>query len=389
MKTSLYPEPRRRELFPFVEKTIYLAASAETPLCTPAWEAVEGFFRRHRQEGMGCFGTTMVELQRCRERICQLLGADDPEDVALVPSTTAGATSVAHSLPLEPGDWVLSDDLEFPSNLWPFEDAALRAEACLVRLPTQEGRVTARQAREFVARRTGDWGRLRALAWSWVQYRDGYRVDLSELGALARDTGAFLAVDAIQGLGVVPFSLRETPVDAVYAGGHKWLLGMGGGGFLWVDRARIPELRGFGRGWLSALNPIAMDLTAPPREDARRFETGGVNFAAYYALGAGLDLLLGLGIQEIFHHTQHLQEHLLRALEGTPYRPASLQERPHRSAILALRCPHPDVPALVGALAERGILCTARDGLLRLAPHLYNTIEEMDTLAEVLRSLAA
>lgn len=388
MKTSLYPEPRRRELFPFVADTVYLAASAETPLCAPAYEAMEGYLKRHRQEGMGCFGATLVELDRCRERICRLLGVEDPENVALVPNTTAGATCLAHSLPLEAGDWILSNEFEFPTNLWPWEDAAVRAGARVVRLSSEDGRVGAEQVREKLASGPVDWGRCRALAWSWVQFRDGYRIDLSTLGEIAREHDALVAVDGIQGLGVVPFDMADTPVDAIYAGSHKWLLGQGGAGFLWVAPEAMERLGGFGRGWLSVVDPMRMDPDDSPRASARRFEAGNFAVASYFALSAGLELLLGLEIREIYHHVQHLLDHLLEALEGSPYCPASCREREHRSGILSLEVPHEDVSQLAAALAEKGFVCTTRGGRLRVAPHLYNTIEEMDALAAALRGLA-
>jgi selenocysteine lyase/cysteine desulfurase len=385
MMTSLFPEPTRRKLFPVVDKWVYLAASAETPLCTPAWEAMEAFFQRHRQEGMGGFKATLAELQLCRERICQLIGAENPENVALVPNTTAGAAAIAHSLNLKPKDRVVTNELEFPSNLWPWEDAATRAGAEVLRLPVPQGFPSPELLQAYL--QGTDQEALRAVTWSWVQYRDGYRVDLARLAKLCQEAGAFFAVDGIQGLGVVPFDLKETPVDALYAGGHKWLLGQGGGGFLWVHPKRVSGLRDFGRGWLSVEDPMAMDPNMPPRGDARRFEAGSMAFGSYYALSASLKLLLEVGVKEIHIFVQHLQDHLLRALEGSRYTPASPQERSQRSAILTLDCPQEDVDILVAALAEKGILCTARKGRLRIAPHLYNSIEEMDLLATALRDL--
>lgn len=385
MKTALFPEDVRRRLFPFVAEGAYLMASAETGLPQPAYEAVQRFYQDYTVRGCLDIEAWLAELDACRRAIARLLGGVDPEDVALVKNTTAGAACVAHSLPLEAGDEVWSNALEFPSNLWPFEDAARRVEAELVRLPGDQLRTPARLVRQRLLDRVDDPPRLRAIAWSWVQYREGFRADLDELGHLADEAGALLAIDGIQGVGAVPVDLTPGHVDAFYAGGHKWLLGHGGGGFLWVRPGALEGARSFGRGWLSATDPMAMDLDGALHPGARRFEDGNLAFAAFYALRASVELLLEVGVEEVWLHIQHLQDHLLRQLQGSGWQRVSSVEPGSRGPILGLQAPGWDVAAVAAALAERNIWVTARDGVLRVAPHLYNTIEEMDALARALR----
>lgn len=383
--SALFSEGQRRELFPFVAQGVYLAASAETPLPAPGAQAIHEYVEGYARRGMVQFGDTMRELERCRVALGRLLGGVDPEDIALVPNTTAGATAVAHSLPLWPGEVVLSNDQEFPTNLWPFEDAAIQAGATVERLEAPGGRPSAALAAERLSQ-----GRPRpqAVAWSWVQYRDGYRTDLGELGAACRAAGAFLSVDAIQGVGAVPLNLKETPVDALYSGGHKWLLGTGGGGFLYVRRDSLEDLVDFGRGWLSVADPLAMDIDAAPRSDARRYEGGNLEWSAFLALRVGVELLLEVGVEAAFAHNLALQEHLLRRLDGTGATPRSaLEPMECRGPILALDLPGSDADEVAAALATRGIVVTARDGALRIAPHLYNTGEDMDALANALLEL--
>ena len=383
----LFPEGLRRELFPFVTQGVYLAAAAETPLPAPAAHAMQAYVADYAHRGMLRFEDTLGELERCRVALGRLLGGVDPEDIALVPHTTAGATAIAHSLPLWPGEVVLSNGQEFPTNLWPYEDAAMQAGATVERLAAPGGQPAA----QLVADRLSE-GRPRpqAVAWSWVQYRDGYRADLGALGQACRESGAFLAIDAIQGVGAVPLDLKATPVDALYAGGHKWMLGTGGGGFLYVRRESLEDLCDFGRGWLSVADPLAMDQDAPPRADARRYEAGNLEWSAFVALRVGVELLLEVGVEAAFAHNLALQDHLLRRLEGTGVRCRSaLDSVEVRGPILALELPGADPGEVTQALLGRGIVVTARDGALRVAPHLYNTGEDMDALAGALLELGA
>lgn len=384
--SALFPEGLRRELFPFVADGVYLAAAAETPLPAPAAQAIHEYVAGYARRGMLAFDDTLGELERCRVALGRLLGGVDPEDIALLPNTTAGATAVAHSLPLWPGEVVLANDREFPTNLWPFEDAAAQAGATVERLVAPGGRPSA----DLAATRLAEGRpRAQAVAWSWVQYQDGYRTDLGALGEACRRAGAFLAVDAIQGLGAVPLDLKATPVDALYAGGHKWLLGTGGGGFLYVRRTSLEDLCDFGRGWLSVADPLAMDQDAPPRADARRYEGGNLSWDAFVALRVGVELLLEVGVEAAFAHNLALQDHLLRRLEGTGVRVRSSLEPAERGPMLALELPGADAGEVTAALRERGIVVTARDGALRVAPHLYNVGEDMDALVTAMLELGA
>lgn len=386
MSGALFPEATRRALFPWVEGAIHLGAAAETPLPAPSHAAMLAFYEDYRVRGFTGFHPWLAELDRCRAALATLVGAADPDDVALVANTTAGARIVAHALPLAAGDRILTNALEFPSNLWPWEDAAARVGARVERLPGDGLRTPPEGLRDGLE--PADAGPVRAVAWSWVQYRDGFRSDLCALGALAREAGAWLAVDGIQGVGVVPLDLRRTPVDALYCGGHKWLMGLGGGGFLVIPKGRIPELAAYGRGWLSVEDPLAMDPDAPPRGTARRFEEGNLPLGHYFALRRSVELLLEVGVEAVFAHVLGLQDHLMERLEGSGFRPASSLQPQERGPILALDCPEERPAAqVVAALADRDIHVTARAGRLRLAPHLYNTRGEMDTLAATLVGL--
>ncbi len=380
---ALFPEARRRELFPFVRHVVHLSACAETALPRDSLSAMEAFHRGYATRNLLDFPRWLGELDRCRATLARLIGADDPDDIALVPNTAAAARSVAHSLRLAPGDWLATGSLEFPSNLWPFEDAAEAAGAHVVRIePEPPFRTPLAPLGALLARLGGAVAGPRAIAWSWVQYRDGYRIDPGELGRIAAGAGALSCLDGIQGLGAVPFSLRDTPVDALYAGGHKWLMGLGGGGFLYLRRSALARMRAFGRGWLSAVDPFAMDPDSPPRADARRFEAGNLPFGHYVALRHSVELLLSVGLEAVFAHILALQDRFLSRLSARGWKAASSLSPAERGPILALTPPAGvDLAGLVRALEAGGILVSARAGCLRIGPHLYNTGAEIDLAA--------
>lgn len=374
----------RRDLFPFVDHGIYLVASAETGIPAPARVAAEDYLRDYCERGMYSFGPALKTLERTRAKLAQLVGVSDPMDLALVPNTTEGARAFAESLRLPSGSWIASNPCEFPSNLWPFEDAAWGRGGVVERIPPIEGRPSLEALQRGLEGKPRRWA---GVAWSWVQYRDGYRIDPAAMADLARRHGAMLGLDGIQGVGVVPLDLEAAKVDVFYAGTHKWLLGLAGGGFFYARKEVLPQFRSFRRGWLSVPDPLSMQIDAKPFESARRFEDGNLSVVAAVVLEASLDILLSVGVEAIWAHVQGLQDRVLEGLEGTLWEVRSSLEPAHRGPILALAHPQVPAPEVVARLAQEKIWITARDGAIRVAAHLYNNEAEMDRLVEELRKV--
>ena len=212
-----------------------------------------------------------------------------PEEVALVPNTTAGINLVAEGFPWREGDNVVTLANEFPSNQYPWMNLAGRGVETR-RVPVEDGRVDLDRLAAAC-----DW-RTRIMSVSWVGYSWGWRMDLEALVALAHDRGALVFLDAIQGLGV----FRST---SIALGSTSWRP-MGTNG-CWVRKARgcfcppraLALLRPLSVGWNSVVQAhdfgrIELNL----RPDASRYEGGSRNMVGHLALGASLDLLASLGL---------------------------------------------------------------------------------------------
>ena len=192
----------RRTEFPWADETVYLNHASIGPLPERTRLALEAFNRRRampfRLPDRDLFGT----LTESRRLIAQLIGAT-PEEIGLTVNTSFGLGVMARALPLAPGDVVVVSDREFPANVYPW--VRLREQGITVELiPTTAGGWPD-EAR--LLERVQD-SRVRALAVSLVQFSNGYQVDLAALSAATRRTGAWLIVDAIQGIGQLPLDLR-------------------------------------------------------------------------------------------------------------------------------------------------------------------------------------
>ncbi len=369
----------RRDEFPWTAETIYLNNASIGPLPERTRLALDAFNRRRaapfRLPDRDLFGA----LAESRRMIADLVAAT-PEEIALTVNTGFGLGVVARALPLRPGERVLVSDREFPANVYPW--LRLRETGVDVELVPTTAAGWPDEAR-LLARLEDP--KVRALAVSLVQFSNGYRIDLAALSAATRRTGAFLVVDAIQAVGQLPVDLRHTPVDVLACGGQKWLLSPWGSGFVYVRRALIPELSPPVTGWMAFEGTD--DLTRLTtyndtlRADARRFELITLPYQDFAGMNASLGLILELGVERIQAHLQRLHQPVLAWAERTHARVVSpLGER--GSGILCL-VPD-DVGEAVRRLKDGRIICSLREGAIRLSPHAYNTVEEMERVVEVL-----
>jgi cysteine desulfurase / selenocysteine lyase len=375
---ALVPALRDRE-FPWTAATTYLNNASIGPTPERTRLALEAFNAKRTAPHLLPDRELQPLLATARATAARLIGAD-PDEIALTPNTSTGLNVAARALPLAPGDVVLVSDREFPANVYPW--LALRARGVVVELVP----VTAQgfPDEDRLLERLAD-PRVRALAVSFVQFSNGFKADLARLGAACRATGAYLVVDAIQGIGAAPLDVREVPVDLLACGGQKWLLSPWGTGFLFVRRELVQRLEPPAVGWMAFEGTDDFTrLTAYSdtlRPNGRRFEVGAA-FQDQLGFTVSVELLLDLGIAAIDAYTRALGTPVLDWAAARGVRVVSPTDPLHRSAIVCIAPPQP-VEAH-RRLRQAGVVCSLREGAIRLAPHCYNTIEEMEKVVEVL-----
>lgn len=378
---SLVRELRNAE-FPWTGATTYLNNASIGPIPERTRLALENFNGKRTAPQLLPDTDLRAILVAAREAAAAFIGAG-AEEIALAPNTSMGVNVAARALPLARGDIVLVSDREFPANVYPW--LALKDQG----VTTELAPVTATgwPDEDFIAERLTD-PRVRVLAVSLVQFSNGYRADLDRLSAACTANGTWLVVDAIQGLGHCVLDVRRTPVDILATGAQKWLLSPWGSGFTYVRRALIPLLEPAYVGWLSYEGTDdysnLVKYSDHLRADARRYEVGTVPFQDVLGMTTSLGLLRELGLEGIEAYTRTLAEPVLAWARATGARITSPTEAPHRSAIV---CVAPDdAVASFRRLRAAGVICSLREGSIRLSPHCYNTIEEMEKVVEVLDS---
>src|SRR5713226_25307 len=370
--------------FPWTADTIYLNNASIGPIPERTRRALDEFTAKRTAPHLLPDRELFAGLAAARLGIAQLINCD-PSEVALATNTGYGLNLAARALPLKPGDVVLLSDKEFPANVYPWlllRDQGIKVEMARCR---PEGWPD----EDYLLQRLRD-PRVRVLAVSFVQFSNGYRADLQKLGAACRANGTYLVVDGIQGIGNSVLDVTETPVDILACGGQKWLLSPWGSGFVYVRKELVAMLEPAVTSWMAfeGTDDFSRLTEYNPtfRSDARRFEMITLPFQDFHGMTTSVELLTGLGIDDIAQYTRMLHEPVLRWADANGVRIGSPRDDAHRSAIL---CLVPDHPAeAYHALKRAHFVCSLREGAIRLAPHCYNTIEEMERVLDVLDQLA-
>ena len=369
--------------FPWTADTVYLNNASIGPIPERTRRALDEFTSKRTAPHLLPDRELFAGLAAARLGLAQLLNAD-PSEIALATNTSFGLHLAARALPLEPGDIVLLSDKEFPANVYPW--LLLKKQGITVEVARcgPEGWPDEEHLLERLRDR-----RVRVLAVSFVQFSNGYRADLKKLGAACRANGTYLVVDGIQGVGNSVLDLRETPVDILACGGQKWLLSPWGSGFVYVRKELIPALEPAVTGWMAfeGTDDFSRLTEYNPtfRADARRFEMVTLPFQDFVGMTASLGLLLEIGIRDIAEVTRATHEPIVKWAQENGVRITSPTENGHRSAILCVAPPKP-VEAYHGMKRAR-VVCSLREGAIRLSPHCYNTVEEMEKVIEVLDDL--
>jgi cysteine desulfurase/selenocysteine lyase len=370
--------PLAREAFALAPGLIYANHAAVGVLPVVTRDALHAMIDDHAARGV--LGTAPREsaTPAYRRRIAAFIGGRG-EEIALLRNTGDGATILAQGLNLGPGDEVIAGANEFGSNAYPW--LALRERGVTVTLiDAPRERMTPDVLRRVISSRT------KVVAVSWVTFDDGYRHDLAALAAVAHAHGALFVVDAIQGLGAFPLDVKATDVDAVYAGGAKWLMALQGVSFLWLRANLLDRVALRLPGWRSVADMWDfLDYAQPPVADASRYEGGTPNFLGALSLATSIDVLATAGVERIAAHVVALTDRLVEGLSSRGWTIAGDRSSDDvKSGIVTFRRDGVDAIALGKRLGQAQIVTTYRATGIRVAPHGYNTAAEIDAILEAL-----
>ncbi len=369
---------RARSFFPVTRDLVYLDHAGVAPISTRVEEALHRYSAEATRSGAYNYARFENEVERVRGRAAELMGATS-EEIAFVKNTTEGLGLVATGLDWRRGDEVVTCDLEYPSNVYPWW--SLRAQGVATNmLRSHDGRLPLETVEETLRR-----PRVRLLALSSVEFGSGARNDLATLGKLCREHGVLFCVDAIQSLGCFPIDVERCGIDFLAADGHKWLLSVEGCGLFYCARRALELLTPRVIGWRNVANNRDFDrYHMELQRSAVRFEEGTPNTPGIYALGAAIDLLLEVGVDAIGRRVLELTDRLVTGLRERGAGVLSPRGAGDASGIVSFTRGDEPPARTVERLRAARIAVVARRGGVRASPHFYNSEEEIDRLLELI-----
>ena len=371
-----------RSHFDVAGRRLFFNHAAYSPLSKPVVNAMNEYLVQRQMGNPLSWNIAEGHMEGLRANYGKLVGAPT-ERIAHMANTVSGVNVLANGLEWKAGDHILLYADEFPSNVMPFlnlKDRGVDVEF----ISAPDGRVTPDLFEAALKPQT------RLISISSVQYLTGYRADMKTLSQLCHSRDILFSVDAIQSVGVVPTDVIASGVDFMAVGGHKWMMSPLGTGFLYVTEELQARLKLVYRGYMGHVNPIDFgNFNQELSPDARRFELGAFNASGMAGAEMATELLLECGVDSIFRHVRKLIGQFEWGLEELPFETMYQFEDDEQSSICMFT--HMDQTrneAVFQKLADSGVNISLRGGGLRLAPHYYNTQEEIDQFLTLLKENA-
>jgi selenocysteine lyase/cysteine desulfurase len=367
-----------RSLFPVTDRYVYMNHAAVSPYSIPVRDAISKITADLTENGAVNYDDWCQMYEHTRLAGARLVNARAHE-IAFMKNTSDGICAVANGIDWREGDTVVTTNVEFPSNFYPW--MRLREERGIkMRLaPERDGRIDTDELLALVDERT------RVVSISWVQFGSGFRADLARIGKFCRERDILFVIDAIQALGGLKLDVERDYVDAFAADAHKYLLGPEGIALLYISDRVIDRIKPTVVGWTSVKNADNhLDYDLSYRDGAMRFECGSLNTVGVYGLGAALDLFLETGPDAIENYLLDLTGYLADRLQKKGYEVVSSRREGETSGIVTCKHERHSPGTLYRQLKSQNIITAPRVKRLRISPHFYNTRKEVDTLIDAL-----
>ena len=314
----------------------------------------------------------LAKATKVRGMIADFINAN-PKEIAFTMCTGSGLNIVINGTSWEKGDNVVFPEWEHN----PLDTTTLRRNGVESRvLPIVNGRNELSDLEKLVDDKT------KLVQISQVGYINGFRIDLKEVTEIAHEHGAKVLIDATQAVGALKVDVKKMGVDYISAAPYKFLMGTGGLAFLYVKSENLDSLTPDRIGWKNQI--WAGEHAEAPLEEpstAEKFEYGTMNFQGVYVLEKSIEYLNALGIENVekrvLNHTAHIWEKA-NELSKKMYTPSGT-----RSTIVSFY--EERAVEVAAKLMTQKVKVTGREahgGHIRVSPHFYNTLDEIDAFFE-------
>lgn len=362
-----------RDHFPILKDKIYLNSCSQGALSNEVTQAYIDYLRDWDAKGSP-WEYWVERLEAARHAFCGLINAETSE-VAVTTSVSAGVSALASAFDFTgERNKIVVSDFEFPTvaQIWHAQEPR---GVEVVHVPAAGNIIPLSRFADAIDDRTA------LVCITHVCFRNGSKLDLPAIIELAHSKGALVLVDAYQTLGTTPIDVKKLRVDFLVGGVLKYLLASAGLAYLYVRKDLLNDLNPASVGWFSQANIFAMDIYHhTPSPTARRFESGTPPVPNIYAAVAGIKLVQSVGLENIERHLSELTGALKAGIMQRGFNLVSPVDPAKHGALITVRSHKVDL--LVKWLERDGIITSSRDDNLRISPHLYNDMHDIDCIID-------
>jgi len=356
-----------RTLFPVTKEATFLNNASQAPLSVPVLQRLNEHFAAE----INPLKKKAFDRNQTRTLLSQILGGT-PDEYALVTSTGIGMGIVAQGLDFKAGDNIVIPEREHWNNTFPWLQLVEQGVEIRFAKLNQDFSIDPATIAELVDART------RVVTIAAVRFNSGFRPNLAAIGKVARKNGALFVVDVAQAAGMVPINIENDNIDVLAACGFKWLLGLHGTGFLYVGKRAAELIKPVLPG-MSSAGTVHDEMHY--HEDARKYETGTISYSLFDAWTAGLELLLEVGVTNIYERALEHTDILIVGLLERGYKLSTpTKNRDERTAILHFTTGSAEKnKELHQKLKANKVVLTLQAENLRVSPSLFTNEEDLET----------
>ena len=373
-----------RDEFPILDHTTYMISHSLGAMPRRAVERVNEFTEAWANRGIRAWEEGWWELPVTVGNLAGAIIGAGKGEVVMQQNVAVGQAIVTSCF-----DWsgrrnkLVSDGLNFPSNDYHYH-ALSRLGARVVPVASPDGFTL---PLDWMIKAIDEETQLVSV--SHVAFRSSFVQDLAAITERAHAVGSMVVADLYQSAGTLPVNFRELKVDFAVGGCVKWLCGGPGAGYLYVRRDLWPMLKPMLTGWMAHAEPFAFE-GGPIRyaDDVFRFLNGTPNVPALYSARAGLEIVGEIGVEAIRTKSIRQTTRLIELAEEAGLRVNTCRDPRRRGGTVTIDVPNGQ--EVVKELARREILVDYRPGAgIRVAPHFYNTDEEVEHTVREIKKIRA
>jgi selenocysteine lyase/cysteine desulfurase len=375
-----------RKLFPHLKTgQIYFNHAAIGPWSSIVLNRIDEYASQRSGDTIENYKSFLSWSSSAKNKLGKLIGA--PADrIAWVDNVANGISILAQGLDWKTGDRVIINDIEFPSNVYPFLNLKRDGVEIDV-IPSRNGIVDYADIEMAITPNT------RLVSISYVQFLSGYRADIIAIGELCKSRNIIFCVDAIQATGAVQIDVMKSQIDFLSGGTQKWLMSSQGLSYIYLTEDLQNRINQKNVGWASVENAWnLLDYNLTLKETADRFQNGTVNALGVAIFDAVLNLFEEFRIENL--SAGSMVDCELRIIANSNYFINKLLEIgiepllrsiPEKNLAGIVTFKHENAKQIFEQLEQRKIFCAVREGMIRFSPHFYNTMEEIDCVINALR----